>query len=60
MTEMCDRNLAIFEERLAGETFRVIAERHQISVERSRLIFARECRRRGVTESFKRRSPRAI
>lgn len=36
------RNRAIYDARLAGKTFREIAELHEISAPRAREIFARE------------------
>ena len=57
MTEMRDRNRAIFEARLGGKTFRTIADEHEISIERARHVFVRECRRTGYTQVSNRRSP---
>ena len=56
--EEFERNHAIYLERLDGVSFARIALRHNLSVSRARLIYVRECHRRGVLLTSSRRRPR--
>jgi hypothetical protein len=57
LTDSDDRNRAIFRERSEGMTFRAIAERHGISLQRARSIFVRECHRQGILDTASRERP---
>ena len=57
MSTSSDRNQAIFRDREGGATFREIAERHQISLQRARSIYVRECHRKGILDTTTRQRP---